>query len=110
MQLPTLVPRCFSETKEEHNANLRENRDDISCYRHNRGEQHSPSRSLVRLSSSLLTIIATTATTIIATTIIATTPTILATTITATTAGIATKRKELCGRLNGRPSLLAGLA
>src|SRR6516165_4074023 len=54
MQLPTLVPRCLSETKEEHIANLRENCCDIRRCRRNRSRQRSSSRSLVRLSSSVL--------------------------------------------------------
>jgi hypothetical protein len=37
-----------------HHANLRENRCDIRRYWRNRGQQHGPSRSLVRLPSSLL--------------------------------------------------------
>src|SRR6516225_2259646 len=54
MQLPTLVPRCLSKTKEEHIANLRENCCDIRRCRRNRSRQRSSSRSLVRLSSSVL--------------------------------------------------------
>ena len=54
MQLPTLVPRYLSKTKEEHIANLRQDRCDIGRYRRNRGRQCGSSRSLVRLSSSVL--------------------------------------------------------
>src|SRR6516225_4184031 len=54
MQLPTLVPRYLSKTKEEYIANLRENCCDIRRYRRNRSRQRSSSRSLVRLSSSVL--------------------------------------------------------
>ena len=53
MQLPTLLPRYLSKTKEEHIANLRENFCDIRRYRRNRSRQRSSSRSLVRLSSSV---------------------------------------------------------
>src|SRR5215831_15675556 len=48
IQLPTLVPRCLSKTKEEHIANLRENCCDIRRYRRNRSWQCSSSCSLVR--------------------------------------------------------------
>src|SRR6516164_8454962 len=54
MQLPTLVPRYLSKTKEEHIAKLRENFCDIRRCRRNRSRQRSSGRSLVRLSSSVL--------------------------------------------------------
>src|SRR6516225_10470200 len=54
MQLPTLVPRYLFKTKEEHIANLRENCCDIRRCQRNRSRQRSSSRSLVRLSSSVL--------------------------------------------------------
>src|SRR6516164_8208620 len=54
MQLPTLVPRCCRKPRRSNHADLRENRCDIRCYWRNRGQQHGPSRSVVRLPSSVL--------------------------------------------------------
>src|SRR5215813_2865021 len=49
MQLPTLVRR-YRNPRRNNYAHLRENRCDIRCRWRNRGQQHCPSRSVVRLS------------------------------------------------------------
>jgi len=54
MQLPTLVPRYFWKPRRSNHANLRKNRCDIRRCRRNCSRQRGASRSLVRLSSSLL--------------------------------------------------------
>src|SRR5215467_4519653 len=54
MQLPTYSRVVSRKPRRNDYANLRENCRDISCYWRNRGQQYGPSRSVVRLSSSLL--------------------------------------------------------